>query len=238
MPDYYYQIKGKRAPDEPSMGRWSFPPVFSGKVTAESRKMAHKAVEEEYGRSFPLRILQKDLESNEFLLHLEEMPPQSHIARLFDVRYCESCEKPFRVIDKYNDTNCTNKGDHYCSAACKEQAYQFAQYVRNQEVNLVGSRKPVIYKITNKNTGKVYIGKTTQVFTLRWYQHFFQHGDCKFHEAIKNTPITDWTFEVIEAVTITPEMKTTKDIEGFILSRERYWVAFYNSIETGYNTNQ
>ena len=90
----------------------------------------------------------------------------------------------------------------------------------------------VINKIKNINTGLVYIGKTTQAFTLRWYQHFYQKGDCKFHKAIKQSSLTDWQFSIIEIV------KTPKGVSpiDYVRERESYWISEYDSIESGYNS--
>ena len=71
-----------------------------------------------------------------------------------------------------------------------------------------------------------YIGKTSQVFTLRWYQHFYQSGDCKFHAAIKNSNFTDWSFDVIEIANSAEEVSI----------REQYWIDHYDSISNGYNS--
>ena len=238
MKDFYYQIKGKKSEHETGMfgGNWSFPPIFSGRVSAVDKKQAKSIIDDEYGRSFPLRVLAKDLDSNEFLLNIEEIAPESHIARLFDVRECKQCGTTYRVIDKYNDHNCQYKGFDYCSQSCKESAYKIEAFVRNAENVLSGRSTPIIYKITNKRTGKCYIGKTTQVFTLRWYQHFFHAGDNKFHTEIKTCDVTEWTFEVQEIVIIPDDIKQFSDAESFITSRERHWINFFDSINNGYNS--
>ena len=239
MKEYYYQIKGKKSADSMSgFSNWSFPPIFSGKVLAEDKKEAKMLIDDAYGKKFPLRVLSKDLDSNEFLLNIEEICEGSHINRLFVLNECKrlSCQNTFYVIDKYNDHNCSNKGQSYCSYECQDEDRKIEVYIRNQNEVLSGSANPVIYKITNKTTEMVYIGKTTQVFTLRWYQHFFQHGSCKFHEAIRSSKVTDWLFEIEEAIEIPKDIKSVKDIETLIIDRERFYINKYDSINSGYNT--
>ncbi len=243
MPEYYYQIKGKRAPEQFDdimgiyNGNWVFPPIFTGKVEAENKNDAKIQVEQLYGKKFPMRVLAKDLDSNDFLLSLDEIKPGSHIARLFEPQICQHCENTFYVIDKYNDGYYHGyKGPEFCSNQCKLDARDVKEYLRAQFTELSGNQSPVIYKIMHKVTGMVYIGKTTQVFTLRWYQHFFQRGTCKFHEAIKNSKISDWNFEIIEIVMLPQDVKTVQDIEKIILERERHWISHYNSIQEGYNS--
>lgn len=239
MPDFYFQIKGRLdEPEETIYGgiqNWGFPPLFSGKVTASDKKQAKLLVDEEYGRKFPLRVLAKDLAQNPFLLSIEEIKEGSRIADLFKQRECQHCKVSFYMIDKYNNIHDHYKGWDYCTEKCREAArdIRVAQYHLNEVMN--GRSLPIIYKITNKITSKVYIGKTTQIFTLRWYQHFFQTGDNKFHQAIKSTPVTDWTFEVLEAIDL-PDTKSHSEVEAFIIERERFYIAQFNSIEEGYNS--
>ena len=237
--EFYYQIKGKLSIPESNgwgISNWGFPPIFCGKISAINKKKAKELIDEEYGKKFPQRVLQKDLDSNEFLLNIEEIKPGSHIKQLFELQTCIHCKQTFYVIDKYNDNNCSNKGFDFCSDKCKVDYRGVQEYLRNQNQELSGNNNPIIYKITNKATGQCYIGKTTQVFTLRWYQHFFQMGNCKFHDAIKNSKVCDWVFEVQEIVIIPEDIKTVGDIEKLIIERERYWIEHYNSIENGYNS--
>lgn len=249
--DFYYQIKGKTSEDQKnedtspfgssygSVQNWVFPPIFSGKVSAVDKKQAKLLIEEEYGRTFPLKVLAKDLASNEFLLSIQEITDKdARTQRLFQVNKCRQCDKEFKTIDLYNDMHETYKGGEFCSYICKNENYKVQEFIRNQERNMdiSGNKNPVIYKITNKTNNKCYIGKTTQVFTLRWYQHFFQSGNCKFHEAVRTCSVLDWTFEIIETVEIPVDIKTLPEIEKIILERERHFINLYDSIENGYNS--
>lgn len=218
--DFYYQIKGKTGDGE--WGKWSFPPIFSGKVTANDIKQAKTNIAIEYGKQFPSRVLEKDLDSNEFLMSCKEIKPTDlYTQRLFEPINCKHCNNVFTVIEKYNNWHERNKGNEYCSQSCKLEATPIENYIPSNSVH-----KPVIYLITNNKTGMVYIGKTTQPFTLRWYQHFFQHGKCKFHEAIRSSHITEWTFKVLELV---------EDISK-IDEREHFYITHYDSKRTGYNS--
>lgn len=236
MPSFYFQIKGKKGEDDYSLSHWAFPPIYSNKVEAENKKHARYLIDIQFDKVFPTRVLAKDLASNEFLLSIEEIKPGSHIERLFELQTCKKCSTTFYVIDKYNDHHCTNKSFDYCSYECQRDAKQFEQYLYHQNTNLSGTSNPIIYKITNKFTSRVYIGKTTQVFTLRWYQHFFQHNGCKFHEAIKASRVIDWVFEIIEIVEMPADMKSIDSVDKLISDRERFWIQHYDSINNGYNS--
>lgn len=237
--EFYYQIKGKKGKDQAGNNYWVFPPILSGKISANSKVEARKLINEEYGQEFPMRVLNEEIDKHEFLLSIEEIKPDSHIGRLFEPQICTRCKKTFYVIDKYNDHNEINKGFLYCSFVCFDLDKQYSQALRNEYEVINGNNKPLIYKITNKATEKIYVGKTSQVFTLRWYQHFFQTGTNKFHDAIKTSSLKDWQFEILEIVEFPEEIKLNhnfKELETFILQRERYWIEHFNSINEGYNS--
>ena len=231
MKEFFYQIKGKC--EGGAFGNWAWPPLFVGKVEAEDKKIAKALIDEEYGRAFPTRVMAKDLASNEFLLHIKEIAPDDHhTRRLFEAMTCKQCGQQFKMIEKYG-VNDTGGGYDFCNRKCADEFN-----CTNANPVSEGFNLPVIYRITNKRTGLSYIGKTRQVFTLRWYQHFFQTTDTKFHEAIKETPVTEWTFEVLEVVLITEEFrgKGMTEIDRHICARERHYIAQFNSVENGYNT--
>jgi hypothetical protein len=228
--EFFYQIKGKDTTDY-GLSQWAFPPLFSGKVEASDRKEARKKIEEEYERVFPLRVLKKDAEKEHYLLNITEIKPNSHIARLFEERLCKYCENPYRVIDKYN-TGGTG-GPEFCGQECKDEHYR-TQAIMTSEF---GNRsQPCIYKITHKESGLCYVGKTTQAFTLRWWQHIKASDDCKFHKAMQGSCLTSWLFEIIEIVRLPEGTKLISDIDQILSEREMEWIRALNSVQNGYNT--
>lgn len=236
MPEFYYQIKGRKLPGEEGMSNWSWPPLYSNKIEANDKKHAKSLIEEEFGRSLPTRVLQKDWETNNFLLYIEELRDNDHRRKFFDIRKCLYCENQYRPIDKYNDPFCDDKSHDYCSYKCKSDHYHVNIANENYQRDITGKGSPIIYKITNKVTGLIYIGKTSQQFTLRWYQHFFQYGDCKFHTAIKESKLTDWNFEIIEIIELPDNIKLKEEMDDYILERESYWINHFDSVRKGYNT--
>lgn len=231
MPDFYYQIKGKES--ETYGGGWAWPPLLSGKVEADNKKQAKALIEEEYGRKFPLRVLRKDIDNESYLLNVREIAKEDEKTRnLFELNECQMCKTKFRIIDKYNDHNESNKGSDFCSSKCQREHIDKNRAPVPKDILLEQGGAAFIYRIRNVHTEKVYIGKTTQAFTLRWYQHFYQSGSCKFHEAIKNSKLTDWEFSLIELVEV-PDGMTANDA---VVKREAFWINHYNSVEDGYNT--
>ena len=89
----------------------------------------------------------------------------------------------------------------------------------------------IIYKITNLNNGKIYIGKTTNIKN-RWYKHC--HNAAKgvttyLYTAIRKHGKKAFKIEILEEC-------------GEIISddRERYWIKEFdsNNHEIGYNMTE
>ena len=78
-----------------------------------------------------------------------------------------------------------------------------------------------IYKITNKENNKVYIGQTIQKPELRWYHHLEEASlgsNLKFHKALRKYGKDGFNWEIIEIVE--PEK---------LNEREKYWISFYET---------
>ena len=95
---------------------------------------------------------------------------------------------------------------------------------------ILGTKEPVkgIYKITNKITGEVYIGQSKNIYE-RWMQHCrkcYGTEKDKFAIAIRYYGLENFSFEV-------KEICSTKDA---LDAREKYWIAYYDSYNKGYNS--
>lgn len=88
-----------------------------------------------------------------------------------------------------------------------------------------------IYKITNKITGEMYIGRTKRNLETRWKQHCNDANSkmfCyKFQKAIKKYGKDNFVIEAID-------FAETKDEAD---EKEIYWIKFYNATEKGYNVS-
>lgn len=94
-------------------------------------------------------------------------------------------------------------------------------YVKKDSLNY-------IYKITEKSTGKCYIGKTRNEPFFRWWDHL-KRNYSEFGQYFRNTKLDNWTFEVVE---ILPS--NIEDAEVFKI--ESQYIIKYNSIENGFNS--
>lgn len=85
-----------------------------------------------------------------------------------------------------------------------------------------------IYKFTERDSGKVYIGQSKNIW-LRYGFHFQQAFSPSIEklspidEALKNNP-EGFDFEIIELCD-----------EDMLTLRESYWIDYYNSDSAGYN---
>ena len=84
-----------------------------------------------------------------------------------------------------------------------------------------------VYKITQKSTGKVYIGQSINIDN-RWNQHAFSIDNLSFHEQYRHNP-TDFTFEVL----IQNDSYTKDDLDKL----EKRYIADYHSNDSKYGFN-
>ena len=94
--------------------------------------------------------------------------------------------------------------------------------------------KPIgVYKITNRENGKCYIGQTRQGFTERWRSHVRKglkaeaSSRNKFYDEMWEVGPENFTFEVLSYCT--PEELNEK---------ERFYIGFFKSDEWGYNSTK
>lgn len=86
-----------------------------------------------------------------------------------------------------------------------------------------------IYKITCKDNGKIYIGKTHKTTKERWKRHVNEAMNSKldtlFARAIRKHGEDAFIVETIDQALDAKELQ----------KKERYWIKYYNSNKTGYN---
>lgn len=84
-----------------------------------------------------------------------------------------------------------------------------------------------IYKITNLNNNRCYIGQTNRTCQERWAEHIRD----KEKEPYRNWPL----YRMLNCTS--PEKISWEVIEetNNLNEREQYWISYYNSFESGYN---
>ena len=88
----------------------------------------------------------------------------------------------------------------------------------------------IIYKVTNQENGKIYIGQTIQTLNERKNKHYYKARQKEytthFINALRKYPEEVFIWEIID------EAETQEVLD----EKEKYWIAYYNSVEEGYNT--
>ena len=86
-----------------------------------------------------------------------------------------------------------------------------------------------IYKITNIQNNKVYIGQTIRPIKQRFHRHLNDAVnnilDTHFARAIRKYGKDNFIIEEIDTAQTQDELN----------QKEQYWIKFYNSVEEGYN---
>lgn len=89
-----------------------------------------------------------------------------------------------------------------------------------------------IYKVTCLVNNKIYIGLTNVTVESRWRDHVYAAHtpssldyDFKFHRAIRKYGVENFNVETIENI-------RAEELQ----ERERYWIAYYDSYNCGYNS--
>lgn len=85
-----------------------------------------------------------------------------------------------------------------------------------------------IYKITEKSTGKCYVGKTRNAPFFRWWNHL-THSSSPFGLYLRQTKLSDWSFEVLQELP-----SNIEDSEVFRVETE--YMQKFDSINNGFNT--
>ena len=80
-----------------------------------------------------------------------------------------------------------------------------------------------IYKITNKENGRGYIGQTSRSYKDRWAEHKrdrFKEPYCNWplYKMINKVGVENVNWEIIEEVP-----------NNLLNEREQYWIEFYNT---------
>ncbi len=86
----------------------------------------------------------------------------------------------------------------------------------------------IVYKITNKENNKAYIGQTIRKFYVRWNRHTgdAQNGsNYKFHRAIRKYGKNCFKWDILRICDCVEELNDW----------EQYYIIYYDSMNSGYN---
>ena len=191
----------------------------------DTKKDVLAQIKKDYPEYFSEKVPQRTVESELFYVNIYELSDywESYWNEEIPCKYCGSNSVTRIDLKNYGRGNL-----YFCCHEHSEQYYadKLAEDTRTyREGEFVG----FIYKITHKETGRVYIGKTVNHPIFRWFQHFKAQSGSYFHKAMKNSKITDWTYEVID------ELK--EGSENDLLELESKYIADYNATDREYGFN-
>jgi group I intron endonuclease len=89
----------------------------------------------------------------------------------------------------------------------------------------------IIYKATNVENGKVYIGKSVRDMEKRRRQHEYdakRGSEVHFHRALRKYGTDAFKWEIIDTATTKDELD----------EKEKYWIAHYDAVNNGYNMTE
>jgi len=150
---------------------------------------------------------------------------------------CSSCgqihenkyvSKP-RIAERLfgSDVMFCKSDDDICLNNYKKEKYKNIEFP-DDEYYIKKDNPNYIYKCTEKLTGKCYIGKTRNVPFFRWWNHL-AHSSSPFGIYLRQTKLSDWTFEVLEELP-----SNISDTEIFKI--ESQYITKFNSIDNGFNS--
>lgn len=84
----------------------------------------------------------------------------------------------------------------------------------------------IIYKVTNRLNGMVYIGQTSRSLNRRISEHLSNNRTSYFDRALRKYGINNFNIEIIDIATSKEELN----------EKEKYYIEYYDSkIPNGYN---
>ena len=192
----------------------------------DTKKEVLTKIKEDYPEYFFEKVPQRTANGEFFYVNVYELDEywENFWTEKIPCQYCG--ENSVNRIDiKNNDYS----GYYFCCLEHEETFYA-NRLAENDRVYSNGGVVGFVYKITHKESGKVYIGKTVNHPIFRWFQHFKAQSGSYFHEVMKDSDITDWTYEVLD--------KLKDGTERDLLDLESKYISDYNATNPvyGYNT--
>lgn len=135
--------------------------------------------------------------------------------------------KPRRYDKLFNGKLFCPSDDDFCLNEYKKSHFSNVEFP-DDEIFIRKDSLNYIYKITEKKTGKCYVGKTRNEPFFRWWNHL-KHSTSPFGVYLRSTLLSEWVFEVIE---ILPA--DIRDSEVFKI--ESQYIKQYDSINNGFNS--
>lgn len=209
-------------------------PVIEAKDKAEVKEY----LKNEYPQFFQNgKVYEKETKDSAQFFYVVIFPLYNHEADLINQGEwtCKQCGHVH--VNRYESRPVTTQkppftGLEFCNYDTCYQNYK-KEYWKDAELpddeSYIKKDSPsYIYKITEKSTGKCYIGKTRNAPFFRWWNHL-KHSSSPFGLLLRQSKLSEWSFEVLEE--LAPD---TPDTEVFRIESE--YIVKFDSINNGFNT--
>ncbi|TDQ27653.1 GIY-YIG nuclease family protein [Tenacibaculum caenipelagi] len=126
-----------------------------------------------------------------------------------------------------SDVMFCSSDDDVCYENFKKEKWNNVEFP-DDEYYITKESPIYIYKCTEKATDKCYVGKTRNAPFFRWWNHLTK-SYSPFGLYLRETKLSDWTFEVLEELPSNIEDSQVNKVES------EYMLKF-NSIKNGFNS--
>lgn len=223
--EFIYQIKIATS----EYDNFNRPIATQGIVTAETKKEVINFIEAEYPEYFiGNKVAQKLSKKTEQIVYVSIYELDDYWKKYWKQEVeCMVCHKKIPLIQTKNHLGNIILSKFTCCIECEERRKERASNETEEYWN-DRCQHYYIYKIINKENGKMYVGYTEREPIFRWWEHF-KHSHLPIGAALKTFGIEKFTFEVLEK-----HSKEDKSIEEMHEIETKY-IRLYDSIENGYN---
>lgn len=217
MADFYIRICKK------IYGEYNNPIIIDQFIlkNKENKKQTITYLLENYPEYFDKKVCQKTSKDEFFYVNIYEL--DAYWSNYWNKTIkCKNCGKERKLIEVLQ----YKSNYDFCCNECKETW----EKEHGTDIFEITSKYYYIYKITNKNNNKCYIGKSIRHPLWRWWEHLKSKSNDKFHDELKKTELEDWQFEVIK------RFKKESMTHDELLEVETKYINQFNSINDGYNS--
>lgn len=151
---------------------------------------------------------------------------------------CASCgqvhenryvSKPLKMERTFgSDVLFCKSDDEYCLNEYTKKKFNSSTGLADNVFYVRADSPNYIYKITEKATGKSYIGKTKNEPFFRWWDHL-KKNESPFGLYLRQSKLSDWTFEVLDMLPC-----GMSDADVFMVETE--YIMKFDSINNGFNS--
>lgn len=208
-------------------------------IEAEDKAGVKSFLLEKYPQFFQNnKIYERETKDQAQFFYVVIFPLYNHEVQLIEEGQWSCCQcgqvyenkyidRPFRNERLYGDKLFCNSDFSECESNYKKELYKDIE-LPDDECYIKKDSPNYIYKITEKSTGKSYVGKTRNAPFFRWWNHL-TYSSSPFGIYLRSTRLSEWSFEILEILPAGIPDSKVFEVES------KYMVEF-DSIKNGFNS--